>query len=114
MPSTDNAGASASAGGSHSASGIRPPLPNAFLQHPGLPSIPFRTWLRSYKGYLQLLELDRDDFSDGIKKTLLFQLLGSEGMRQFGNEPAAMHMDNTTLSFTSFCDAVAGFFPEAH
>ncbi len=76
------------------------PLPNTLLQHQGLPSIPFCTWLSSYKGYIRLLELDWDDFPDGIKKTLLFQLLSSEGMRQFGKKPVAACMDNDTL----FCN----------
>ncbi len=30
---------------------------------------------------------------------LLFELLGSEGMRQFGNKPAAACMDDDMLSF---------------
>ncbi len=41
---------------------------------------------------------------------LLFQLLAAAGMRQFGNEPAAECMDDDTLSFTAFCEAVESFF----
>ncbi len=110
MPTTAEAGTSAAVGGGCSASGIRPPLPNAFLQHPGLPPVPFRTWLSSYRRYIRLLELDRDDFPDGIKKMLLFQLLWAEDMRQFGNEPAAACMDDDMLSFVAFCEPVESFF----
>ncbi len=41
---------------------------------------------------------------------LLFQLLGVEGMRQFGNEPAAACMDDAMLSFVAICEAVESFF----
>ncbi len=91
MPTTvaDATGMTATTSASHAGHGglgFRPPQPNACLQHPGMPPIPFRTWLTSFKGYVRLLEFDRAALGEGIKKTLLFQLLGAEGMCQFGNE----------------------------
>ncbi len=67
----------------------------------------FLTFLRKFASFLILY---RFWAATPIKKTLLFQLLGAEGMRQFGNEPAAAHMDDDTLSFTAFCEAVNSFF----
>ncbi|MCP4536857.1 MAG: hypothetical protein GY832_06895 [Chloroflexi bacterium] len=90
--------------------GFRPPQPNAYLQHPWTPPIPFRTWLTSFKGYVRLLEFDRAVLDEGIKKTLLFQLLGAEGMHQFGNEPAADRLKDNIYSFIAFCDALETFF----
>ncbi len=83
---------------------------NAFLQHPGSPPIPFRTWLTGFKGYVCLLEFDRVLLEEGIKKTLLFQLLGTEGMHQFGNEPAAAHLEENAYTFITFCDSLEAFF----
>ncbi len=90
--------------------GFRPLQPNAFLQHPGSPPIPFRTWLTGFKGYIRLLEFDHAPLEEGINKTVLFQLLGAEGMRQFGNEPAAAHLeDNVYKTSIAFCDALETF-----
>ncbi len=75
-----------------------------------MPLIPFQTWLTSSKGYLRLLEFDHAQFEEGIKKTVLFQLLGAEGMRQFGNEPAAARLVDNVYSFITFCDALESFF----
>ncbi|MCP4698946.1 MAG: hypothetical protein GY862_19140, partial [Gammaproteobacteria bacterium] len=91
MPTTvtDAMGMTATMSASHAGHGglgFHPPQPNAYLQHPGMPPIPFRTWLMSFKGYVRLLEFDCAALDEGIKKTLLFQLLGAEGMRQFRNE----------------------------
>ncbi|MCP4549741.1 MAG: hypothetical protein GY835_25075, partial [bacterium] len=94
----------------HGGLGFRPPQPNAYLQHPGTAPIPFRTWLTSFKGYVRLLEFDRLPFEEGIKKTILFQLLGAEGMRQFGNEPAAARLEDNVFMFDAFADAVEAFF----
>ncbi len=94
MPTTDGTTATASTSQAGPGGlGFRPPQPNAFLQHPGTLPIPFRTWLTSFKGYICLLEFDRAALDEGIKKTLLFQLLGAERMRQFGNELAAAHIE---------------------
>ncbi len=55
----------------HSGLGFCPPQPNAYLQRPGTAPIPFHTWLRSFKGYVCLLEFDRPPLEEGIKKTIL-------------------------------------------
>ncbi len=68
---------------------FHPPQPNMFLQHPESLPIPFRMWLTGFKGYMHLLEFDHAPLEEGIMKTVLFQLLGTEGMHQFTNEPAA-------------------------
>ncbi len=89
--------------------GFHPPQLNAFLQHPGMLPIPFRMWLMSFKGYIHLLEFDHAALDEGIKKTLLFQLLGAEGMRQFGDEPAAARLEENAYTFIAFCDALEAF-----
>ncbi len=114
MPATDttNAGATGSTAASsgHGGLGFHPPQPNTYLQHLGTALIPFRMWLTSFKGYIRLLEFDRAPLGEGIKKMLLFQLLGAEGMRQFGNEPAAARLEDDIYTFDTFADAVEAFF----
>ncbi len=77
--------------------GFHPPQPNAFLQHPGTAPIPFRMWLTGFKSYIRLLEFDHAPLEEGIKKTVLFQLLGAEGMHQFGNEQLVSMIMSTHL-----------------
>ncbi len=115
MPTTDEMTAATTMSASTLQAGpgglsFHPPQPNAFLQHPGTPPIPFWMWLTSFKGYIRLLEFDCATLDEGIKKTLLFQLLGAEGMRQFGNEPAAAHLEDNVYTFITFCDALETFF----
>ncbi|MCP4700322.1 MAG: hypothetical protein GY862_26240, partial [Gammaproteobacteria bacterium] len=59
---------------------------------------------------MRLLEFDRPPLEEGIKKTILFQLLGAEGMRQFSNELAAARLEDNVLTFNAFADAVEAFF----
>ncbi len=89
---------------------FRPPQPDSFLQHPGTPPIPFRAWLTGFKGCIHLLEFNRAPLEDTFKKMVLFQLLGAEGMHQFGNEPAAAHLEDNAHTFTAFCGALEAFF----
>ncbi len=56
------------------------------------------------------MEFDHALLEEGIKKTILFQLLGAEGMRQFGNEPAAAWLEDNVYTFDAFVDAVEVFF----
>ncbi len=93
----------------HGGLSFHPPQPNAYLQHPGAAPIPFRTWLTSFKGYIRLLEFDWAPLEEGIKKMILFQLLGAEGMHQFGNELAAAWLEDV-FTFDAFADAVEAFF----
>ncbi|MCP4546672.1 MAG: hypothetical protein GY835_09445, partial [bacterium] len=115
MPTTmaDATGTTATTSASHAGHGglgFRPLQPNAYLQHPGTPPIPFQMWLMSFKGYVHLLQFDRAMLDEGIKKTLLFQLLGTEGMCQFGNEPATARLEDNVYSFIAFCNALETFF----
>ncbi len=112
MPTATD-GTTATTSASHAGQGglgIRPPQPNAFLQHPGSAPIPFRTWLTGFKGYIHLLEFNHVPLEEGIKKTLLFQLLGAEGMCQFGNEPAVARLEENAYTFTAFCNSLEAFF----
>ncbi len=69
---------------------IRAKAEPPFKQFPWVPSTPRKR------------ELDWD-------ASLLFQLLGSGGMSQFGNEPVAARMEDDTLSVTAFSEAVESF-----
>ncbi len=67
---------------------LQVPQPAVFLQHPSEPPVPFSTWISAFDAYLHLVELERGEaLTASTKNSLLFSLLGQEGLRQFGNDP---------------------------
>ncbi len=84
------------------------PSPSPFLMHRGDPPLPYRAWFTSFATYLTLVEYERGTLEDRYKNALLYQHLGTEGIHQFANQPAAQRIHPDT--FTAFSDAVAIFF----
>ncbi len=82
---------------------LQVPQPAVFLQHPGEPPVPFSTWILAFDAYLRLVELERGEaLTASTKNSLLFSLLGQEGLRQFGNDPIVATMTAEATSHAIF------------
>ncbi|MCP4546696.1 MAG: hypothetical protein GY835_09565, partial [bacterium] len=58
--------------------------------------MPFATWIATFNSYLTLVEAERGEaLNDKTKNALVFGLLGSEGLRQFGSDPIVAMMSET-------------------
>ncbi len=76
---------------------LQVPQPQPFLQHAGDPPVPFTTWVAAFNSWLTLVEVERGEALNAkTKNALLFSLLGSEGLRQFGSDPVVAQMDDQT------------------
>ncbi len=84
------------------------PLPAPFLIHQEDPPLSYRAWYTSFTTYLSLVELERGTLDDRYKNALLYQHLGTEGIRHFANECAMQHIN--TDRYDAFSEAVATFF----
>ncbi len=90
---------------------VQVPQPAFFLQHPGEPPIPFSTWISAFDAYLRLVELERGEaLSASMKNSLLFSLLGQEGLCQFGNDPVVATMTEDDTMHAIFRAAVRHHF----
>ncbi|KFD46804.1 hypothetical protein M513_12332 [Trichuris suis] len=58
-------------------------VPSPFLEHPGTPAIPFRTWIRIFENYLQAAFPGK--LLDDRKCAILLNAIGTEGQRLFYN-----------------------------
>ncbi len=77
---------------------LQVPQPAPFLLHAGDPPIPFATWIAIFNSYLTLVEVEcAETLNDKTKNTLLFSLLGLEGLHQFGSNLIMGKMDDTPL-----------------
>ncbi len=86
---------------------LQVPLPAFFLQHPGEPPVPFSTWISAFDAYLHLVGLERGKaLTASTKNSLLFSLLGQEGLRQFGNNPVVATMTEDATTHAIFWAAV--------
>ncbi len=75
---------------------LQVPQPAPFLQHAGDLTVPFATWIAAFNRYLTLVEAVRGEaLNDKMKNALIFGLLGSEGLCQFGSDPIVVKMDDT-------------------
>ncbi len=86
---------------------LQVPLPAVFLQHPGEPPVPFSTSLSAFDTYLHPVELERGEaLTASTQNSLLFSLLGQEGLRQFGNDPVVATMTEAATTYAIFRAAV--------
>ncbi len=61
------------------------------------------TWISAFDAYLCLVELERgEDLTASTKNGLPFSLLGQEGLRQFGNDPAVATMTKAATTHAIF------------
>ncbi len=64
---------------------------------------PFSTWISAFDAYFRLLVLERgEDLTASTKNSLLFSLLGQEGLRQFGNDPVVATMTEVATTHAIF------------
>ncbi len=71
--------------------------------------MPFRTWFVQFESYLDLVETERGAVLDNkMKNQLLFSLLRTEGVRQFGRTEAIDRIKTDTLDI--FLAAVKEYF----
>ncbi len=71
--------------------------------------MPFRTWFVQFESYLDLVETERGAALDNkTKNQLLFGLLRTEGVRQFGRTEA-IDMIKTDM-FNIFSSAIKEYF----
>ncbi len=85
--------------------------PAFFLQHPGEPPVPISMWLLAFDAYLHLVELERGEaLTPSTKNSLLFSLLGREGLHQFGNDPMVATMTKDATTHAIFWAAVRRHF----
>ncbi len=74
-----------------------------FLHHPGDPLVPFKTWVATFNSWLSLVELERGEaLANKTKNSLLFGLLGSEGLCQFGGDPIMDRMADDATTDAAF------------
>ncbi|MCP4540096.1 MAG: hypothetical protein GY832_23405, partial [Chloroflexi bacterium] len=82
-------------------------MPAPFLQHPGDPPVPYSTWIAAFDAWLRLVELERGEaLGASTKNSLLFSLLGQEGLRQFGNDPVVAAMTEAATTHDVFRAAI--------
>ncbi len=90
------------------------PQPAFFLQHPGDPPVPFSTWISAFDAYLCLVELERGEaLTASTKNSLLFSLLGLEGLHQFRNDPVVATMTKDATTHAIFRAAICRHFKRA-
>ncbi len=90
---------------------LQVPQPAVFLQHPGEPPVPFSTWISAFDAYLCLVELERGEaLTASTKNSLLFSLLGQEGLCQFANDPVVATMTADATMHTIFQAAMRRHF----
>ncbi len=85
------------------------PQPAPFCSYPGDPPLLWHAWYHVFSTYLRLLEEERGmPLSDLTKNSLLFELLGTEGRKQFSGNPMADTLE--TATFAEFQQSVAVHF----
>ncbi len=90
---------------------LQVPQPAPFLQHPGDPPIPFPTWVAAFDSWIRLVQLKRgENLDDATKNSLLFKLVGFEGLRQFGSDTLVPLMTEAATTHTHFQDPVKAHF----
>lgn len=74
------------------------PLPPAFLQTPGEPTMPWKSWVRAFENYLIASGARAEDFPEERRIALLLHCLGVEGQRVYysirPNDDAANTLDD--------------------
>lgn len=80
--------------------------PSPFLQHPGKPTIPWRTWIHIFDNYLTAAGLN--DLAQARRKAILLNAIGTEGQRIFYTLPQAAEK-----TFDQTRQALAEYFSDA-
>lgn len=86
-------------------------MPSPYLEHPGEPNLQFKTWLAVFNDFIDMSDAhlaEESKMSDKQKNAYLFALLGTEGIRIFSTDPAALAKDTTT--YANFSKAATEVF----
>ncbi len=82
-------------------------VPERFLPFAGEPELPFKVWFSLVEQYLEWQDKGKDmahRLQDADKNSLLFALLGKEGLKRFASNPVATQIKEK--SFAQFSTAV--------
>ncbi len=89
-------------------------MPQPLLQDAGEPPVPLTTWIAGFNCWLTLVELERGEVvEDKTKNRLLFGLLGSEALRQLGDDPIVAQLHDHATTHAAFQEAVRRVFTTA-
>ncbi len=77
------------------------PMPEPFLPFAGEPELPFKVWFSLFEQNIEWQDKGKDaahKLQDADKNSLLFSLLGKEGLRRFASNPIATQIKDKTFA----------------